>query len=48
MDNLLLSPHCADHTQTWVDDAMRFFITNLGCFSRGEALANLVDKQSGY
>ena len=48
MDNLLLSPHCADHTQTWVDDAMRFFITNLGCFSRGEALANLVDKRLGY
>src|ERR1700756_1514457 len=26
MDNVLLSPHCADHIAGWTDDAMRFFL----------------------
>ena len=27
LENVLLSPHCADHTPDWLDNAMRFFIT---------------------
>jgi phosphoglycerate dehydrogenase-like enzyme len=48
LDNLLLSPHCADHTQTWIDDAMQFFTENLTRFLHGEALLNTVEKRLGY
>ena len=48
LDNLLLSPHCADHTQTWIDDAMLFFTENLERFLRGEPLKNVVEKRLGY
>ena len=48
LDNLLLSPHCADHTQTWIDDAMQFFTENLERFIQGEALLNVVEKRLGY
>ena len=48
MENVLLSPHCADHTSTWTDEAMQFFLENLGRFQSGEPLMNLVDKKSGY
>ena len=48
MENLLLSPHCADHTQTWIDDAMLFFTENLQRFLRGEPLKNVVEKRLGY
>ena len=48
LDNLLLSPHCADHTQTWIDDAMQFFTENLERFVRGEPLKNVVEKRLGY
>jgi phosphoglycerate dehydrogenase-like enzyme len=48
LSNVLLSPHCADHTATWTDEAMQFFLENLGRFQSGEPLMNLVDKKSGY
>ena len=48
LDNLLLSPHCADHTLTWIDDAMVFFTDNLERFLRGEPLRNVVEKRLGY
>lgn len=48
MENVLLSPHCADHTATWTDEAMQFWLENLRRFQHGEPLMNLVDKQSGY
>ncbi|MBL8212241.1 MAG: D-2-hydroxyacid dehydrogenase [Bryobacterales bacterium] len=48
LENVLLSPHCADHTATWLDDSMQFFIENLGRFQRGDKLENLVDKKLGY
>jgi phosphoglycerate dehydrogenase-like enzyme len=48
MDNLLLSPHCADHTSTWLDETMQFFIDNFLRFYRGEPLLNIVDKKAGY
>jgi len=48
LDNLLLSPHCADHTQTWIDDAMHFFTANLERFLSGEPLRNVVEKRLGY
>jgi phosphoglycerate dehydrogenase-like enzyme len=48
LSNVLLSPHCADHTATWTDEAMQFFLENLARFQGGQPLLNLVDKKSGY
>ena len=48
LENVLLSPHCADHTAHWRDQAMRFFLTQYGRFERGESLKNVVNKQLGY
>jgi phosphoglycerate dehydrogenase-like enzyme len=48
MENVLLCPHCADHTPDWLDNAMRFFITQFERFRQGETLLNVVDKKLGY
>ncbi len=48
MENVLLSPHCADHTADWLDQAMRFFVENFDRFRKGEPLRNVVDKKLGY
>jgi phosphoglycerate dehydrogenase-like enzyme len=48
MENVLLSPHCADHTPEWMNDAMRFFIAQYERFRKGEPLLNVVDKKLGY
>jgi len=48
LDNVLLSPHCADHTPDWMDQAMRFFLAQFERFRKGEPLLNVVDKELGY
>jgi phosphoglycerate dehydrogenase-like enzyme len=48
LDNVLLSPHTADHTRTWLVDATALFLRNLERFRRGEPLLNRVDKRQGY
>lgn len=48
MENVLLSPHCADHTADWLDAAMRFFLDNFERYRKREPLLNVVDKQQGY
>ncbi len=48
LDNVLLSPHCADNTPTWNEEAMQFFLANFERFLSGEPLRNIVDKQAGY
>jgi phosphoglycerate dehydrogenase-like enzyme len=48
LENVLLSPHCADHTPDWLDNAMKFFIEQYERFRKGEALLNVVDKKLGY
>lgn len=48
LDNVLLSPHCADHTSDWQDQAMRFFLNQYERFAKGEALKNIVNKRLGY
>jgi phosphoglycerate dehydrogenase-like enzyme len=48
LENVLLSPHCADHTAEWKNDAMRFFLEQYARFERGESLKNVVNKQLGY
>jgi phosphoglycerate dehydrogenase-like enzyme len=48
LDNVLLSPHSADHTPGWSEASMEFFIQNFDRFHKGEPLLNLVNKQEGY
>jgi phosphoglycerate dehydrogenase-like enzyme len=48
LDNVLVSPHTADRTATWRDEAMRLFLENLARFRNDEPLANVVDKRRGY
>ena len=48
LDNILISPHSADHTDDSHHRAMTFFIENLRRFQRGESLENVVDKEQGY
>jgi len=48
LENVLLSPHCADHTPDWLDRAMRFFLAQFERFRKGEPLKNVVDKRLGY
>jgi len=49
LDNLLLSPHAADHTPDWKQRAMRLFLDNFARYRRGEPLLSVVaDKARGY
>jgi phosphoglycerate dehydrogenase-like enzyme len=48
LENVLLSPHCADHTADWLDDAMRFFLAQFSRFRTGRPLLNVVNKDLGY
>jgi phosphoglycerate dehydrogenase-like enzyme len=48
LENVLLSPHCADHTAEWLNDAMRFFLEQYRRFTNGEPLQNVVNKNLGY
>jgi phosphoglycerate dehydrogenase-like enzyme len=48
LENVLLSPHCADHTPDWLDNAMLFFIAQFERYQKGEPLLNVVDKSLGY
>jgi phosphoglycerate dehydrogenase-like enzyme len=48
LENVLLSPHCADHTKDWLNQAMRFFLLQYERFSNGQPLENIVEKHLGY
>lgn len=48
LDNVLLSPHTADHTATWLHEAMEFFVENFERWAEGEPLRNVTRKQEGY
>jgi phosphoglycerate dehydrogenase-like enzyme len=48
LDNVLISPHTADHTDDAHERSMSFFIENLRRFRAGESLENVVDKVEQY
>jgi len=48
LQNVLLSPHSADHTAGWKDLAVQCFLDNFARFVKGEPLENVVDKHAGY
>ena len=47
LDNVLISPHSADHTSDAHERAMRFFLENFRRYERGEKLGNIVDLDAG-
>ena len=47
-ENVLVSPHCADQTKTWLRQAMDFFLQQYARFTAGQPLENIVDKHLGY
>jgi phosphoglycerate dehydrogenase-like enzyme len=48
LENVLLSPHCADHTPGWQNLGMEVFLRNFERFAAGQPLENVVDKTQGY
>jgi phosphoglycerate dehydrogenase-like enzyme len=48
MDNVLVSPHCADRTSDWLHQSVGFFLQNLNRFRDGQPLENIVDKKAAY
>jgi phosphoglycerate dehydrogenase-like enzyme len=48
LENVLVSPHCADHTRDWLDRAMRFFLLQYERYCNGQPLENVVEKHLGY
>jgi phosphoglycerate dehydrogenase-like enzyme len=48
LPNVLLSPHCADHTPDWTEQAMRFFLVQFERYNRAQPLQNVVKKELGY
>ena len=50
MENVLISPHCADrtHDPDWLDLSAQFFVENFRRYVAGESLLNVVDKEAGY
>jgi phosphoglycerate dehydrogenase-like enzyme len=48
LDNVLISPHTADHTSDSHLRSTALFIENLRRFERGDPLRNVVDKRERY
>ena len=48
LDNVLLSPHSADHTANWKQRTFQVFLENFERFRSGEPLVNVVNKKLGY
>ncbi len=48
LENVLLSAHCADHVEGWVEDAVVFFVEQFSRWRKGEPLRNVVNKLAGY
>ena len=48
LENVLLSPHTADHVQDFVHLAVESFLENLRRFQADQPLLNVVDKHAGY
>ena len=48
LENVLLSPHSADHTEGWEAQSMEVFLDNFERFRQGLPLRNVVDKARGY
>jgi len=48
LENVLLSPHTADHTPDWLDNSIELFLEQFVRYKKGEPLLNVVNKKLGY
>ncbi|MGH9592018.1 MAG: D-2-hydroxyacid dehydrogenase [Bryobacteraceae bacterium] len=48
MENVLMSPHTADHVQDFIHLAVECFLDNFQRFRAHQPLLNIVDKHAGY
>jgi phosphoglycerate dehydrogenase-like enzyme len=48
MENVLLSPHCADRTNGWLERSMDIFFSNFERYLHNQPLESVVDKRAGY
>ena len=48
LENVVITPHCADRTEHFQRDAVRQFIENVERYQSGDPLNNPVDKRLGY
>jgi phosphoglycerate dehydrogenase-like enzyme len=48
LQNVLVSPHTADHVQDFVHLAVECFLDNMRLFQAKQPLQNIVDKRAGY
>jgi phosphoglycerate dehydrogenase-like enzyme len=48
LENVLISPHCADQTKEWLNQAMQFFLKQYDHYCNGQPLENIVEKHLGY
>lgn len=48
LDNVLLSPHCADRTTTFQAEAIQQFTDLAKMYVQDKELYNVVDKETGY
>ncbi|HVV46917.1 MAG TPA: D-2-hydroxyacid dehydrogenase [Bryobacteraceae bacterium] len=48
LENVLISAHCADHVEGWVESAVVFFLEQFARWRKGEPLRNVVNKRAGY
>ena len=48
MENVLLSPHCADNHPEWLRDSIRFFTQRFDTFLKHRPLENLIRNELGY
>jgi phosphoglycerate dehydrogenase-like enzyme len=46
--NIWISPHCSTSQERYADKLLDLFADNLGRFTRGEELHNVVDRAAGY
>jgi len=47
-ENVFISPHAADHTRDWLEQAVAFFLKQYERFRTGAPLENVVNKHLGY
>jgi phosphoglycerate dehydrogenase-like enzyme len=48
LDNVLMSPHCADRTKDFQIESLELFVQNMKRYLDKDELLNICDKRSGY
>lgn len=48
LDNVFLSPHCADRTKEFQHQSLGLFLKNMTRYISGQDLLNVCDKKGGY